>query len=43
MREQQRMGRPSRLYMAKQHTPEEIAGMREVCKVRGVKVWSLPV
>lgn len=28
------MRRPARLYAAKEHTPEEIAGMREVCKVR---------
>lgn len=27
------MRRPARLYAAKEHTPEEIAGMREVCKV----------
>jgi hypothetical protein len=34
MREAQLMRRPARLYAAKVHTPEEIAGMREVCKVR---------
>jgi len=34
------MRRPARLYAAKEHTPEEIAGMREVCKVRLSSLFS---
>ncbi|CED83990.1 methionine aminopeptidase [Phaffia rhodozyma] len=40
MREASMMRRPSRLYAAKVHTPEEIAGMREVCKL-GRKVLNI--
>jgi hypothetical protein len=32
MNEAMQMRKPSRLYAAKVHTPEEIAGMREACK-----------